>query len=130
MVACCWRCVCPSFGRRWIWCVGDSDDAAAPILRAEMAISRSDVQHVARLARLGLEDEELDRLAAELNHILEAMQALRELDTSAIPPTAQVIPLRNVMREDEARPSAPADEILRNATATRDQQFLVPPVLD
>jgi aspartyl-tRNA(Asn)/glutamyl-tRNA(Gln) amidotransferase subunit C len=95
-----------------------------------MAISRSEVQHVARLARLGLEDEELDRMAAELNHILEAMQALRELDTSAIPPTAQVIPLRNVMRDDVPRPSAPADEILRNAPAQRDQQFLVPPVLD
>jgi aspartyl-tRNA(Asn)/glutamyl-tRNA(Gln) amidotransferase subunit C len=95
-----------------------------------MAISRADVQHVARLARLGLDDDELERLAAELNHILEAMQVLRQLDTSAIPPTAQVIPLRNVMRDDTPRPSAPADEILRNAPATRDQQFLVPPVLD
>jgi aspartyl-tRNA(Asn)/glutamyl-tRNA(Gln) amidotransferase subunit C len=95
-----------------------------------MAISRTDVEHVAQLARLGLEDDELDRMAAELNHILEAMQALRELDTSAIAPTAQVIPLRNVMRADVARPSSPPDEILRNAPATRDQQFLVPPVLD
>ena len=85
---------------------------------------------MARLARLRLEDDELDRMAAELNHILEAMQALRELDTSAIAPTAQVIPLRNVMREDVARPSSPVDEILRNAPAIRDQQFLVPPVLD
>jgi aspartyl-tRNA(Asn)/glutamyl-tRNA(Gln) amidotransferase subunit C len=95
-----------------------------------MAISRTDVEHVAQLARLRLEDAELDRMAAELNHILEAMQALRELDTSAIAPTAQVIPLRNVMREDVPRASSPPDEILRNAPATRDQQFLVPPVLD
>ena len=65
-----------------------------------MTITRADVQHVARLARLGLDDEELDRLAAELDHILDAMQALQALDTSAIPPTAQVIPLRNVMRHD------------------------------
>jgi aspartyl-tRNA(Asn)/glutamyl-tRNA(Gln) amidotransferase subunit C len=95
-----------------------------------MAISRSDVQHVARLARLGLDDEEMDRLAAELSHILDAMQALGQLDTSAIPPTAQVIPLQNVMRDDTSRPSWPVGDILRNAPATRDQQFLVPPVLD
>jgi aspartyl-tRNA(Asn)/glutamyl-tRNA(Gln) amidotransferase subunit C len=95
-----------------------------------MAISRRDVEHVARLARLGLDDQELERMAAELSHILDAMQALRELDTSAIPPTAQVIPLRNVMRDDAPRPSWPLEEILRNAPASRDQQFLVPPVLD
>jgi aspartyl-tRNA(Asn)/glutamyl-tRNA(Gln) amidotransferase subunit C len=95
-----------------------------------MTITRAEVQHVARLARLGLSDEEMDRLASELDHILDAMQALRQLDTSAIPPTAQVIPLRNVMRDDVTRPSWPVDEILANAPATRDDQFLVPPVLD
>ena len=95
-----------------------------------MAITRAEVQHVARLARLGLSDQELDQLAAELDHILDAMQALRQLDTSAIPPTAQVIPLRNVMRDDAARPSWPVEDIMRNAPATRDGQFLVPPVLE
>ena len=95
-----------------------------------MTITRAEVQHVARLARLGLSDTEMDRLAAELDHILDAMQALRHLDTSAIPPTAQVIPLRNVMRDDAVRPSCPVEDILRNAPATRDGQFLVPPVLD
>jgi aspartyl-tRNA(Asn)/glutamyl-tRNA(Gln) amidotransferase subunit C len=95
-----------------------------------MTITRAEVQHVARLARLGLSDDEMDRLAAELDHILDAMQALRQLDTSAIPPTAQVIPLRNVMRDDDVRPAWPIDEILCNAPATRDGQFLVPPVLD
>jgi aspartyl-tRNA(Asn)/glutamyl-tRNA(Gln) amidotransferase subunit C len=95
-----------------------------------MTITRADVQHVARLARLGLDDQEMDQLASELDHILDAMQALRQLDTSAIPPTAQVIPLRNVMRDDTSRPSWPVEEILKNAPATKDQQFLVPPVLD
>ncbi len=95
-----------------------------------MTITRADVQHVARLARLGLDDEELDRLAAELDHILEAMQALRQLDTSAIPPTAQVIPLRNVMRDDVPRPPWPVEDILKNAPATHDGQFLVPAVLE
>ena len=95
-----------------------------------MTITRAEVQHVARLARLGLSDDEMERLAAELDHILDAMQALRQLDTSAIPPTAQVIPLRNVMRDDAVRPSWPVEDILRNAPATRDGQFVVPPVLD
>jgi aspartyl-tRNA(Asn)/glutamyl-tRNA(Gln) amidotransferase subunit C len=95
-----------------------------------MTISRSEVQYVARLARLGLSEAEMDQLTSELDHILDAMQALRALDTSAIPPTAQVIPLRNVMRDDVSRPSWPVQEILRNAPAVRDEQFLVPPVLD
>jgi aspartyl-tRNA(Asn)/glutamyl-tRNA(Gln) amidotransferase subunit C len=95
-----------------------------------MPITRAEVQHVARLARLGLDDQEMDLLAAELDHILDAMEALRQLDTSAIPPTAQVIPLQNVMRDDVARPSWPVEEIMLNAPATKDGQFLVPPVLE
>ena len=95
-----------------------------------MTITRAEVAHVARLARLGLTDDEMDRLASELDHILDAMQALRDLDTSAIPPTAQVIPLRNVMRDDVSRPSLPLEDVLLNAPATRDGQFLVPPVLE
>jgi aspartyl-tRNA(Asn)/glutamyl-tRNA(Gln) amidotransferase subunit C len=95
-----------------------------------VAITRADVQHVARLARIGLDDEELDLLASELDHILDAMQALRQLDTRMISPTAQVIELRNVMRDDVARPPWPVEEVLLNAPATRDGQFLVPPVLE
>jgi aspartyl-tRNA(Asn)/glutamyl-tRNA(Gln) amidotransferase subunit C len=95
-----------------------------------MSISREDVEHVARLARLGLDDAELERMAAELSHILDAMAALRQLDTSDIAPTAQVIPLQNVMRDDIARPSWPVEDILKNAPETREQQFVVPPVLD
>ena len=95
-----------------------------------MTITRAEVAHVARLARLGLSGDEMDRLASELDHILNAMQELQQLDTSAIPPTAQVIPLHNVMREDVPRPSSPADEILSNAPVAHDGQFLVPPVLE
>ncbi|HEY1295875.1 MAG TPA: Asp-tRNA(Asn)/Glu-tRNA(Gln) amidotransferase subunit GatC [Chloroflexota bacterium] len=95
-----------------------------------MTITRAEVAHVARLARLGLTDDEMDRLAAELDHILGAMQELQQLDTSAIPPTAQVIPLQNVMREDVSRPSWPVDDILENAPQVQDGQFLVPPVLE
>ena len=95
-----------------------------------MTITRAEVAHVARLARLGLTESEMDQLATELDHILDAMQELRQLDTSAIPPTAQVIPLHNVMRDDIPRPSWPEADILRNAPQTRDGQFLVPPVLE
>ena len=82
--------------------------AVPPYTPARMTITRAEVAHVARLARLGLTDPEMDRLASELDHILDAMQELQQLDTSAIPPTAQVIPLQNVMREDVPRPSWPA----------------------
>ena len=95
-----------------------------------MAISRADVQHVAHLARLGLSESELDRMADQLSAVLDAMQVLNALDTAAIPPTAQVIPLRNVMREDVARPSLPRERVLANAPAQREGSFLVPTVLE
>jgi aspartyl-tRNA(Asn)/glutamyl-tRNA(Gln) amidotransferase subunit C len=95
-----------------------------------MAISREDVDHVAYLARLGLEEDERERLRAELDHILGYMQVLQQLDTSAIPPTAQVIPLHNVTRADEVRPSLSLAEALANAPAREDDYFRVAPVLD
>jgi aspartyl-tRNA(Asn)/glutamyl-tRNA(Gln) amidotransferase subunit C len=95
-----------------------------------MAISRDDVEHVAYLARLGLTDQEKHRFAEQLSHILEAMQVIDQLDTSAIPPTAQVIPLRNVMREDEVGPSFDREAILQNAPRRQGDYFLVPPVLE
>jgi aspartyl-tRNA(Asn)/glutamyl-tRNA(Gln) amidotransferase subunit C len=95
-----------------------------------MAISREQVEHVAHLARLGLSEDETNRLQQQLNQILGHMQMIDQLDTSAIPPTAQVIPLRNVMRDDVARPSWPVEEIVLNAPAMKDGYFLVPPVLE
>ena len=95
-----------------------------------MAITRDDVEHVAYLARLGLTEEEKDRLAVQLSNILEAMQVIGQLDTSAIPPTAQVIPLTNVMRDDEVRPSLDREEILENAPRRSGDYFLVPAVLE
>jgi aspartyl-tRNA(Asn)/glutamyl-tRNA(Gln) amidotransferase subunit C len=95
-----------------------------------MPITRADVQYVARLARLGLDTAELDRMADQLSHILGAMDVLNRLDTSAIPPTAQVIPLTNVMRDDVPRPSWPVEDILRNAPRTQADQLLVPSVFE
>jgi aspartyl-tRNA(Asn)/glutamyl-tRNA(Gln) amidotransferase subunit C len=95
-----------------------------------MAISREDVEHIAFLARLGLSEDEKRIFQEQLSGILEYMQTLAELDTSNIPPTAQVIPLRNVMRPDTVIPSLPREAVLANAP-DRDGDFLrVPPVLD
>ncbi len=95
-----------------------------------MAISREDVDHVAYLARLGLGEEERERLRAELDQILGYMQVLQRLDTSAIPPTAQVIPLHNVMRPDAPRPSLSTEEVFANAPAREEDYFRVAPVLE
>ena len=95
-----------------------------------MAITRADVDHVAELARLGLNEAERERLRDELGKILEYMQVLQRVDTSAIPPTAQVIPLHNVMRPDVDRPSLPVEQVLANAPAREGDYFRVAPVLE
>lgn len=82
------------------------------------------------LARLGLSAEERELMREQLSSILEHIQALEELDTAAIPPTAQVITLQNVMRADEVRPSLPVESVLQNAPQTEDQMFKVNAVLD
>jgi len=95
-----------------------------------MAISREDVEHIAFLARLGLSEEEKQTFQEQLSGILEYMHTLTELDTSDIPPTAQVIPLHNVMRADEVQPSLPREAVLANAPDREDDFLRVPPVLD
>ena len=95
-----------------------------------MSIDRDQVDHVAQLARLGLTDEERGRFGEQLSQILEAMQVIERLDTSAIPPTAQVSPLHSVMREDESRPSRSLDDVLLNAPRREGDFFRVPPVLE
>ncbi len=92
-------------------------------------LTRSDVEHVAFLARLRLTDEELDRFERQLNHILDQYAKLSEIDTSAIPPTAQTIELENIMREDVAGPSLPVEDVLRNAKVTEGDFIVVPPIL-
>ena len=92
-------------------------------------LSRSDVQHVAHLARLGLTDAELTLLEGQLNHILDQYTKLAELDTEAIPPTAQTIELENILREDVVVPSLPLGEVLRNAPDSAGGYVLVPAVL-
>ena len=78
-------------------------------------ISRDDVAHVARLARLSLTDDELDRFTGQLQVVLGAIEQLKDVDTSDVPPSASVLPLENVMREDEPRPSLPVEVVLAQA---------------
>lgn len=93
------------------------------------SLSRSDVEHVAYLARLGLTDEELTRLQGQLNHILEQYAKLAELETDDIPPTAQTIELENILRDDVAASSMPAEVVLGNAPERDDDCFVVPAIL-
>ncbi len=95
-----------------------------------MRLSREIVDHVAMLARLGLSEEERERMREQLSSILEHVSRIQALDTEAIPPTAQVIALRNVWREDEVRPSLPVESVLANAPESEDGFFRVAAVLE
>ena len=92
-----------------------------------MAITRDEVLHVARLARLELTDEEIDRFTDQLSAILEAVAKVSELDLSGVEPTAHPLDLVNVWAEDEPRPSLSVDEALANAPDRHDGFFKVPP---
>ena len=91
-----------------------------------MAISRDEVVHVARLARLALTEEELDRFAGQLDAILEAVGKVSELDLADVEPTLHPLALSNVLAEDEPRPSLSVEEALANAPDSEDGAFRVP----
>ena len=91
-----------------------------------MAISRDEVVHVARLARLALTDDELDRFAGQLDAILEAVGKVSELDLSGVEPTLHPLELSNVWAEDAPQPSLPVKAALANAPEVEDDAFRVP----
>ena len=93
-------------------------------------ITREDVVHVAALARLGLTDDETDRMQGQLNRILEAVGELQSVDTSSVGPTAQVIALENVMRDDVARPGIGREAALANAPIREGSMLRVPVILE
>ena len=95
-----------------------------------MALTREEVDHIAELAKLGLSDAEKEIFREQLSAILDYAQRLQALDTDAIPPTAHVIPLQNVMAPDQVRPSFPVEDILANAPARQDGWFQVKAVLE
>ena len=94
-----------------------------------MAISRVQVEHVARLAHLALTEEELDRFGEQLGAILEAVSKVSELDLSDVEPTSHPLDLVNVWRGDEPQPSLPRDEALANAPEIEGGFFKVPPAI-
>jgi aspartyl-tRNA(Asn)/glutamyl-tRNA(Gln) amidotransferase subunit C len=94
------------------------------------SISRADVEHVAHLARLHLDDEEIDRMQTQLSNILEAIETLRDVDTSHIGPTASVIQLENVMRDDVAAAPMTREAALANVPLRDDPFLRVPTVLE
>jgi len=92
-----------------------------------MAIDREQLLHVARLARLELPDEELERLGAQLNDILAAVSKVSELDLADVPPTSHPLDVVNVWDEDVPRPSLPVEDALANAPERDGDAFRVPP---
>ena len=94
-----------------------------------MPLTRDEVENVAALARLGLNDAELTRLQGQLSSILEHIEALNKIDTNAIPPTAQVIAMTNVMRPDVVTDSRPREAVLENAPRQTDGFFEVHAIL-
>jgi aspartyl-tRNA(Asn)/glutamyl-tRNA(Gln) amidotransferase subunit C len=92
-------------------------------------ISREDVAHVARLARLDVGEDELDRFAEQLGAVLEQAADVAALDTAGVPPTAHPFPLVNVLREDVPGASLDRDEVLAMAPAAEDGRFRVPRIL-
>ncbi len=92
-------------------------------------ITRDDVAHVARLARLTLTDDELDVFTDQLAAVLDHAADVEALDAEGVPPTAHPYPLVNVLRADEIEPSVDRDEVLRAAPSVEEHQFRVPPIL-
>ncbi len=95
-----------------------------------MPLSIAEVEHIAELARLGLSEEEKALYREQLAAILDHAEVLQRVDTSAIPPTATVLPLRSVMRSDEVQPSLPREDVLANAPDAVDGSFRVKAVLE
>ena len=95
-----------------------------------MALTKQEVEHIARLARLELTDEQQEHYRGQLSAILDYMAKLRTLDTTDVPPTAGGGLTQMPLRADEARASLPTDELLANAPDTEDDQFKIPPVFE
>ena len=92
-------------------------------------ITRDEVVHVARLARLSLSDAEIDEFTGQLGDILEHAADIEALDVGTVEPTAHPLPMVNVLRPDELRPALDRDLLLSQAPAAEDGQFRVPPIL-
>ena len=94
-----------------------------------MALTPEEVRHIAHLARLGVTDEEVERLQHQLSDILQYFERLNAVDTTGVPPTAYPLDLHNIMRNDEPEPPPPPEDILKNAP-NREGHFRVRAILD
>jgi aspartyl-tRNA(Asn)/glutamyl-tRNA(Gln) amidotransferase subunit C len=95
-----------------------------------MKLDREEVKYIAHLARLGISEEETEIFQLQLSDILENFDILQEVDTTDIAPTAHVIEMENVIRDDETAPSLPQDEILANAPCQENGFFRIRAVLN
>lgn len=95
-----------------------------------MSLSKQEVEYIARLARLELNDTEKEEFTGQLNEILSYVDKLNQLDTSSVEPTAHVIPVHNVFRKDEIKPSLDPELVLANAPDRIDNYFKVPKILE
>jgi aspartyl-tRNA(Asn)/glutamyl-tRNA(Gln) amidotransferase subunit C len=95
-----------------------------------MKITREQVENVARLARLAISEREKELFTRQLGEILTYIEKLKELDTSKVDPTSHVLPIKNIFREDEVRPSLPREEILKNAPDRTGEFFRVPKIIE
>jgi aspartyl-tRNA(Asn)/glutamyl-tRNA(Gln) amidotransferase subunit C len=93
-------------------------------------ISLEDVEHIAKLARLSLTDEEKKKYASQLSRLIDHFQQLNEIDTSSIEPVSHILPIVNVLREDKVSPSYNRDELLANAPEKENGFFKVPKITD
>lgn len=93
------------------------------------SLSRTDVEHLARLSRLAVTEEELDLFAGQLDVVLSAVARVGEAAVADVPPTSHVVPLTNVLRTDEVTPSLPREAVLAAAPAAEDDRFRVPRIL-
>ncbi len=94
------------------------------------ALSKEEVEYIAELAKLALTDEEKERFRGQLSAILDYAERLQSLDTSDIPPTASVLPVTTVMRQDVVRPGLPREQLLANTESKEDGMFRVDVVLE
>jgi len=94
------------------------------------SIARSDVEHLARLARIAMTDDEIDAMTGQLDVILGAVARVQEVAAAHIPPTSHAVPVVNVFRADEPGPCLTAAEALAAAPAAEDGRFVVPRILD
>lgn len=95
-----------------------------------MALTKEEVLHIARLARVGLGEGDVEKFQEQLSNILEQFAVLRSIDTTGVPPTAFAVPLENVMRDDNVAPSLPVETVLMNAPQREDHFFRVRRVLE